>query len=67
MTSMQTRFNLPYVPDNAVLNHARVATMTSANTVDRQRSLKQIQVMAAAGNESAITMLQALDGLVIKD
>lgn len=69
--SMQkTRFVLPYVEDGAVLNHARVALTTSANKTDRERSYAQLKRMAAAGNESAVTMLAAFsqlcyEGLVI--
>ena len=65
-TSNMARIVLPYVEDGAVLNHARVATTVSANKVDRERSWKQLHTMAAAGNESAVTMLKSLEGLVIE-
>jgi hypothetical protein len=67
LTSMQPRINLPGVQDNAVLNHTRVLVCESAATVERQRSLAQLQSMAKAGNEDAVTMLKALEGYVISN
>jgi hypothetical protein len=66
-TSMQPRITLPYVEDGAVRNHAVMATTTSANTVDRQRSLAQLKRMAADANDGAVTMMEALKDLVIEE
>jgi hypothetical protein len=65
-TSNMPRIVLPYVEDGAVRNHAVVATTTSAAKVERERSWKQLQMMAADGNESAQTIVKSFEGLVIE-
>jgi hypothetical protein len=42
-----------------------VALTTSANLVDRQRSLDQLRRMAANGDEMAAEVVKALNGLII--
>jgi hypothetical protein len=66
LTSMQPRTMLPWVNDNAVRNHAVVATTTSASLIDRQRSWKQLQTMAAAGSDDAVATLEALKDFKIE-
>ena len=61
----QSSFLIPPNVDGAVLNHMRVAMATSANAVDRQRSLDQLRRMCAAGDEQAKAALEAMSGLVI--
>jgi hypothetical protein len=60
-SSLQPRIRLPHVPDESVLNYARMVTTTSAATIDRQRSLAQLKRMAASGDDCAIKMLAYLD------
>lgn len=66
LTSMQPRTMLPWVNDNAVRNHAVVAATTSASLIDRQRSWKQLQTMAAAGSDDAVATLEALKDFKIE-
>lgn len=66
LTSMVPRTMLPWVNDGSVRNHAVVATTTSAALIERQRSYKQLQTMAAAGNEDAVATLEALKDFVIE-
>jgi hypothetical protein len=66
-TSMQkTRFQIPAEIYGPVRNHAVVALTTSANIVDRRRSLAQLRTMAANGDEQASAVLDAMVGLVIE-
>jgi hypothetical protein len=66
-TSFHPRVQLPWVPCDAVRNLATVATLESTHTVSRQGALAQIRTMAATGDESAITMAEALKDYKIED
>ncbi len=65
-TSMQkTRFQIPAEIYGPVRNHAVMVLTTSANIVDRRRSLAQLQTMAANGDEQAGVVLAALNDLTL--
>ena len=65
-TSNMPRFTIPAQIYGPVRNHAVVALTTSANIVDRRRSLTQLRTMAANGDEQAIVVLEALQGLTLE-
>jgi hypothetical protein len=65
-SSLQPRVALPFVEDNSVRNHATVVVTTSAALVDRQRSWRQLQTMAAAQNDCAAQILEAVKDFVIE-
>ena len=62
----QSGFLIPPNVDGPVLNHMRVVMCTSANTVERRRSLAQLRTMRDAGDENAKAALDAMVGLVIE-
>jgi hypothetical protein len=66
ITSMQkTRFLIPSEIYGPVRNHTVVVLTSSANIVDRRRSLAQLRTMAAAGDEQATAVLEAMSGLML--
>jgi hypothetical protein len=66
MSMAKTRFVLPYC-DGAVRSHAIVALTASAIMIDRQRSWKMLHTIAAAGDEQAAAVLEALDGFTLPE
>jgi hypothetical protein len=65
-TSNIPRFSMPPNLYGPARSHFIVASTTSANTVDRQRSYAMLRRMSADGDEMAAIALTALDGLIIE-